>query len=163
MQKPGEDSNRIARHNSGEIELEKMTLWDVDAVLVIENQSFPTPWPAWAFTRDLRSKRAICLVARVAGNLAGYAVAWILKWEMHIGNIAVAESCRRRHIGSALLQELLNRARLRRIRMVTLEVRMSNRPAIRLYRKFGFTEVAIKPDYYHGEGEDALVMALRTE
>jgi ribosomal-protein-alanine N-acetyltransferase len=161
MQRQREDKPEPDGNGPLEILVERMRLWDVEEIVTIENQCFPTPWPAWAFIQDQRSNRSVCLVARVAGEIAGYAVAWLLKREMHIGNLAVSEGFRRRGVGSRLLTELLDIARPRRIELVTLEVRASNRAAINLYEKFGFGAIAMKPDYYRNEGEDALVMALR--
>jgi ribosomal-protein-alanine N-acetyltransferase len=161
MPKPEEETLRPERAHSACVRVEKMKLWDVDEVLVIENQSFPTPWPGWAFVQDLDRGRSVCLVARVAQALVGYAVAWLMRREMHIGNLAVAENSRRKGVASRLLRELLDIAKLRRLELVTLEVRASNMAAIRLYEKFGFVAIAVKPDYYHSEGEDALVMVLR--
>jgi len=138
-----------------------MKLWDVDEILLIENESFLAPWPGRAFVQELRSRRAVCLVARSVGSLAGYAVAWPLARELHIGNLAVAREFRRKSIGSTLLRQLLKIAEEKRAEMVTLEVRASNTAAISLYEKFGFTIVAIKHDYYRSEGEDALVMVFR--
>lgn len=139
-----------------------MRLWDVDEILIIENESFVAPWPGWAFIQELRSDRSLCLVARVGGRLAGYAVAWPLKRELHIGNLAVVRGLRRKGIGSILLRTLLRKAEKSGTEIVTLEVRASNSAAIRLYEKFGFAAVAVKRDYYRNEGEDALVMVLRT-
>jgi ribosomal-protein-alanine N-acetyltransferase len=160
MQRQREDRPEPGSNDPPEILVERMRLWDVEEIVTIENQSFPTPWPAWTFIQDLKSKRSVCLVARVAGGIAGYAVAWLLKREMHIGNLAVVEGFRRRGIGSRLLTELLDIARPRRIELITLEVRASNRAAISLYEKFGFSAIAMKPDYYRSEGEDAVVMAF---
>ena len=162
MQRSREQADRPERCDPTEITIEKMKLWDVEEIVNIESMSFPTPWPAWAFIQDLRSNRSICLVARIAGGLAGYAVAWLLRKEMHIGNLAVAEGNRRKGVGSRLLAELLSAARSGRTELITLEVRASNRAAISLYEKFGFTPIAVKPDYYRAEGEDALVMAFHT-
>ena len=162
MLRPREEVAETGPEVPADVQIERMTLWDVDEVLLIENQSFPAPWPAWAFVQELRSGRSVCLVARVVGSLAGYAVAWLLKRELHIGNLAVADGYKRKGIGSTLLRELLAIADGRGVEMVTLEVRASNTAAISLYEKLGFTKIAIKRDYYRCEGEDALVMALRT-
>ncbi len=143
-----------------EVIVEKMTVWDIDEVAMIENESFPSPWPPWVFVRDVRDRRSVCRVARAGGRLVGYAVAWLLKTEMHIGNIAVAEPFRRKGIGSILLEDLIGTARDNRVKRITLEVRATNTRAIALYEKFGFERVAVKPNYYRAENEDALVMAL---
>jgi ribosomal-protein-alanine N-acetyltransferase len=143
-----------------DVTVEKMTIWDIDEIAIIENESFPTPWPPWVFVRDVSDRRSVCRVAKAGGRLVGYAVAWLLKVEMHIGNIAVAEPFRRKGIGSRLLTELIGIARENRSKRITLEVRASNARAIGLYEKFGFKRMAVKPNYYRADNEDALVMAL---
>ena len=94
----------------------------------------------------------------VRNSVVGYAVAWIVSNEIHIGNIAVHEEYRKKGIGESLLKEVLMRGEERGVKMATLEVRISNEPAIHLYRKFGFQEVAIRKEYYRDNGEDGLVM-----
>jgi ribosomal-protein-alanine N-acetyltransferase len=163
MQRQREETNGPESECRAVIRVERMKVWDVEEILLVENTSFPTPWPAWAFVQDLRRSRSVCLVARIAESLAGYAVAWLMRREMHIGNLAVAQSFRRKGVGSKLLDELLRLAKQKSIKLVTLEVRASNRPAIHLYEKFGFAAIAIKPDYYRSEGEDAVVMAFSTD
>lgn len=146
-----------------DVTIETMTVHDVDEVVAIENASFPMPWPANTFIEDIESSRSVCYVVRIEGRLVGYAVGWLVPGELHIGNIAIDTPFQRRGIGSRLLIILLGLARAKGIDRVTLEVRASNTTAISLYHKFGFKEVAIVPNYYRSENEDALVMLLDTE
>jgi ribosomal-protein-alanine N-acetyltransferase len=83
--------------------------------------------------------------------------------ELHIGNIAVAPAVRRRGIGRRILEHCLDDARARGIEIATLEVRVSNDPAIALYEKLGFRPVAMRRGYYSDTGEDALVMMASFE
>ena len=146
-----------------DITIEAMTVQDVNEVVAIENDSFPMPWPANEFIKDVKSSRSVCYVVRIEGRLVGYAVGWLVPGELHIGNIAVDMPFQRRGIGSRLLIILLGLARAKGIDRVTLEVRVSNTTAISLYHKFGFKEVAVVPNYYRSENEDALVLLLETE
>jgi ribosomal-protein-alanine N-acetyltransferase len=143
--------------------IEKMSIWDVDEVVAIERANFPMPWSSQSFINDIYNSRSLCFVTRVEGKLAGYAVAWFVPGEMHIGNIAVEQDSRRKGIGSKLLSCLLEFAKEKKMDTVSLEVRASNIPAISLYRKFGFKEVAVRRKYYRDENEDAIVMLLRRE
>ncbi|MFQ5905278.1 MAG: ribosomal protein S18-alanine N-acetyltransferase [bacterium] len=152
--KMGEEKSR----SSTDVVIEAMTVWDVDEIVAIEDSIFPAPWPVGAFTKSVGDSSSVCLVARTEGGLVGYAVAWLLRREMHIGNLAVDRPYWRKGIASKLLSRLLESAQERGFKTVTLEVRVSNAAAISLYRKFGFKEVAIRRNYYPDENEDAVVM-----
>ena len=78
--------------------------------------------------------------------------------EGHITNIAVHPDFRRRHIGEAVVRELVAEAEKAGAMSQTLEVRASNEPAQRLYEKFGFRTVGVRRNYYEDGGEDALIM-----
>jgi len=76
---------------------------------------------------------------------------------MHLANIAVAPPYQGQGVGSHLLSVILGEALVRQVRRAFLEVRPSNRKAIRLYEKFGFDKVGVRRRYYR-DGEDALIM-----
>jgi ribosomal-protein-alanine N-acetyltransferase len=102
-------------------------------------------------------------VARAAGTDAtplGFLVAWHVVDELHILNVATAPEARRRGVGQALVREALAYAATSRVRLVLLEVRRSNEPAIRLYRKHAFRTSGLRVGYYADNNEDALEMAL---
>lgn len=134
-----------------------MTEDDLPEVLAIERELFPDPWSGKLFRDDLKDdgrRMAVCL--RSDGAIAGYAVGWFVEDEFHLGNLAVAKRHQGRGLGRRLLDHALGQARGRSCRLATLEVRASNRTAIALYRRSGFTEVAVRRRYYGSE--DALVM-----
>jgi ribosomal-protein-alanine N-acetyltransferase len=85
---------------------------------------------------------------------------WLVADELHILNVATDPTYRRRGIGQALVERAIAFARERRVRLVLLEVRRSNLPAIRLYRSFGFCVLGIRRGYYGDNGEDAIEMGL---
>lgn len=91
---------------------------------------------------------------------AAFLVGWHVADELHILNVATAPAARRRGFGGALLDEALAYASARRIRLVLLEVRRSNDPAIGLYRKAGFSIFGVRKAYYADNDEDAIEMAL---
>jgi ribosomal-protein-alanine N-acetyltransferase len=141
--------------------ISRMRRSDLDDVVELERRTFPTPWPRTLFERDLPNDGINqAFVARDGDGLVGYLISWLVVDELHIGNIAVTPGRRRSGTGTALLTHVLDLAREREVRRVTLEVRVSNAAAIALYRKFGFNEVAIRKGYYADDGEDALVMLL---
>lgn len=136
-----------------------MTHADLDAVQAIERASFTTPWPSYAYRNELDSnKLAHYLVVRAGPMVVAYAGIWLLVDEAHITTFAVDPGWRRRRIGERLILALLDLAIARGAREATLEVRLSNLAARRLYEKFGFQPVGIRPRYYSDDHEDALIM-----
>ena len=134
-------------------------LEDLPAVHAIERASFDAPWPPEAYRNDLESNRlAQYLVARVGDEVAAYGGMWLMVDEGHIITFAVHPAWRRQHIGERLLLSFLDLAVDRGAHEATLEVRLSNLPARRLYEKFGFRPVGLRPRYYSDNGEDALIM-----
>jgi [ribosomal protein S18]-alanine N-acetyltransferase len=132
---------------------------DLPAVHAIERQSFSTPWPPHAYRAELETNQlARYISAWVGGRIVGYAGMWLMVDEAHVTTFAVDPEWRRRGIGDRLLVALLDEAGRRGAREATLEVRVSNVGARRLYEKFGFRPVGIRPRYYSDDGEDALVM-----
>ncbi len=143
--------------------IEPMTFDDLPAVQEIERLSFTTPWPPHAYRTELESNRlATYLVVRVEGRVVAYAGMWLMVDEAHITTFAVHPSWRRRRIAERLLIALLELAVRRQAREATLEVRLSNIPARRLYEKFGFRPVGVRPRYYSDDNEDALIMTTET-
>jgi ribosomal-protein-alanine N-acetyltransferase len=136
-----------------------MTHADLGAVQAIEKASFTTPWPSYAYRNELETNRlAHYLVVRVGPEVIAYAGIWLMVDEAHVTTFAVAPAWRRRRIGERLLIALLDLAVSRGAREATLEVRLSNLAARRLYEKYGFRPVGIRPRYYSDDHEDALIM-----
>lgn len=141
------------------VRIDPMRVEDIPRVLEIERQCFSTPWPRDAYRRELQENRTACyLVARQDGVVVGYAGMWVILEEAHVTTLAVGPHYRRRKIGERLLVALIEEARARGARWVTLEVRRSNHAAQALYRKYGFRDVHVRPRYYSDNGEDALIM-----
>ena len=136
-----------------------MRLEDLDEVQRIEQASFTTPWPENAYRSELMTNRlASYLVARIGGRIVAYGGMWLMVDEAHITTFAIHPAWRRQRIGERLLLAFLDLARDRHAREATLEVRLSNLAARRLYEKYGFRPVGIRPRYYSDNGEDALIM-----
>jgi ribosomal-protein-alanine acetyltransferase len=135
---------------------------DLDAVMAIERLSFPTPWARQAFSDEIARPWARLEVLRqVAGDrVVAFCNYWLVADELHILNVAVHPDERRHGHASRLLRHILSEAGRTKTRVVSLEVRISNRAAQALYRKFGFREVGTRPRYYADTGEDALLMDL---
>jgi ribosomal-protein-alanine N-acetyltransferase len=132
---------------------------DIPDVHAIESASFSVPWPSYAFRQEIETNRlARYMVAREGDAIVGYAGIWLMVDEAHITTFAVAPEHRRSGIGETLLQALLALSAQVGASVATLEVRVSNMPARRLYEKYGFRPVGVRPRYYTDNGEDALIM-----
>ena len=141
------------------LRVEPMGLEDVPDVHRIEAASFPMPWPDYAFRQELQTNRlAHYLVVRAGNETVAYGGLWLLVDEAHITTFAVLPEWRRRGIGGRLMVALMDLALRLNARVMTLEVRLSNRPARDLYAHFGFKPVGVRPRYYSDNGEDALIM-----
>jgi ribosomal-protein-alanine N-acetyltransferase len=141
------------------IVVDRMTLDDLPAVQQIERESFTTPWPPHAYRSELETNRlAHYVVARAGGGVVGFGGMWMMVDEAHITTFAVSRAWRRQGVGERLLTALLDYAIARHASEATLEVRPSNHPARRLYEKYGFELVGVRPRYYTDDNEDALIM-----
>ena len=141
------------------LRVEPMTLDDIPAVHAIERASFAVPWPDEAYSNELRTNRlASYVVARLGEDVVGFAGIWVMVDEAHVTTFAVDPRWRRRGVGERLLLAMLDLSIARHAREATLEVRLSNLPARKLYEKYGFRPVGIRPRYYSDNGEDALIM-----
>lgn len=192
--------------------VEPMTLNDIDPILVIEAQSFASPWSRQAYERDLKENDlAYYLVVRQVTQptgrpdrlpidlpaawlarrraqqpttwyqrlgqaifgpgypltpparhkndpIVGYAGVWMMVSDSHLVTIAVAPQQRRRGLGELLLIATLDLSQQLAAETMTLEVRVSNKPAQALYSKYGFEVQGRRRHYYSDNGEDALIM-----
>jgi ribosomal-protein-alanine N-acetyltransferase len=141
--------------------LRPMLQADLAAVAALERESYVFPWNDQIFADCLRVGYH-CVVAETSAGIAGYAVLSMGAGEAHVLNLCVGEHLRRRGVGRTLLLSVLRHARDRGIRDAFLEVRRSNKSAMRLYHRLGFECVGQRRGYYQAqEGrEDALVYRL---
>jgi ribosomal-protein-alanine N-acetyltransferase len=127
--------------------------------MAIERQVYPRPWSPSLFVSEMTAGRnRAYLVALLGRQVAGYAGLISYGEEAHVTTIAVDPEHQRRRIGTRLLHELLGRARELDAHAVSLEVRVTNWGAQRMYARFGFRPVGIRKGYYQETGEDAVVM-----
>ncbi|HSF62123.1 MAG TPA: ribosomal protein S18-alanine N-acetyltransferase [Gaiellaceae bacterium] len=141
------------------VELRRIEPRDLDAVDEIERASYPTPWSRAMFVAELRKPSSLALGAYTAeGTLLGYAFVsrYVDAW--HVMNVAVATDYRRRGVATTLLERLFEITATDPRSGYTLEVRVSNLEAIRLYERLGFESRGIRRGYYTDNREDALIM-----
>ena len=134
---------------------------DLAEVMAIESAIYSHPWTRGNFSDSLRAGYQ-CWTWRVGDELLGYFILLVAAGEGHLLNLSVVAARQRAGHGSALLREAMRLARGRGALHLFLEVRPSNLAAKALYGRFGFGEVAVRPNYYpaHAGREDALVLTL---
>ena len=140
------------------IEIRRLTLSDLSEVEGIEQRAYRTPWSRSMFASELSKATSICLGAFEGDQLIGYIVnsRYVDAW--HVMNVAVDPAFQRRGIATRLLEHLFELTTDDEGRAYTLEVRVSNADAIRLYEKLGFERHGIRRGYYTDNREDALIM-----
>ena len=130
----------------------------VDQIAALERECFSTPWTEQMLSDALFDSQASFIVAEAEdGHILGYAGLHVIVDEGYIDNIAVERDARRHGVASALL-DVFCRFAGANLSFLTLEVRVSNAPAIALYETHGFQQVGIRPGYYQNPREDAAIM-----
>ncbi|MCL4462639.1 MAG: ribosomal protein S18-alanine N-acetyltransferase [Firmicutes bacterium] len=141
------------------VNIEPMKICHLERVVAIEQEVYPSPWSKNAFINELMDNGfASYWVAMVDEQVVGYAGIWTIMDEAHLTTLAVCCRWQERGVGSLLLEHLLVNAKTLGAMRITLEVRVSNNKAQKLYKKYGFLSSGLRPNYYHDE--DALVMWL---
>ena len=130
----------------------------LEQVAALERECFSHPWTEAMLEEELYNSQASFLVAEDGeGGVLGYAGLHVVLDEGYIDNIAVEEPARKHGVASALL-DVFCRFGAANLAFLTLEVRASNAPAIALYKKYGFQEVGLRPNFYSAPREDAIIM-----
>lgn len=147
--------------NGEAVDIVDMRRRDITSVVAIEREIFAEPWSQGLYLSELaqRATRRY-YVATSGGNVVGYAGGILVAGEAHITTIGVAPTWQKRKIGARLLYRFVADAADWGADSITLEVRMSNTSAQRLYEWFGFAPVGIRKNYYVSTGEDGLVMHI---
>ncbi|MCL2593146.1 MAG: ribosomal protein S18-alanine N-acetyltransferase [Defluviitaleaceae bacterium] len=141
------------------IEIIKFEREHLNDVYAIEEDSFSIPWSKHELEKDaFENKLSIYLLALFEGEVAGYVGMWHVVNEGHITNIAVKKEYRGNGIGDKLIKQLINIAIEKEMIGITLEVRMNNAPAQKLYANNGFKIEGLRKNYYKDTKEDAIIM-----
>jgi ribosomal-protein-alanine N-acetyltransferase len=168
--------------------LRYMALPDIPEVSAIDQVSFDPAWSARSYAYEVSesnySHMVVLeqgeeekpkpgwrrLVQNISGNgnesgsqIVGYGGLWHIVDESHISTIATHPQFRGRGWGEVLLAGMIHRSITLKAAYIVLEVRVSNIVAQRLYEKYEFETLAVKPKYYHNNGEDAYDMRLNLE
>lgn len=144
---------------SKEILYREMVEQDIPSVVAIEEEAFATPWTVEIFEHEMNGNAyAHYIVAVEEEEVIGHCGMWIVLDECHITNVAVRKRLRGHGIGEKLMFEAIELCKEMNVKLMTLEVRMSNHTAQNLYRKLGFQDGGIRKNYYTDDRENALVM-----
>ena len=136
-----------------------MTLEDVPMIAQIEKECFSLPWSEASFEDSLAREDTVFLVCEDT-EVVGYVGMYLSFEEGEITNVAVTPSCRKRGCGNLLMEAIKQEAKARDAQCIILEVRVSNAPAISLYKKHGFEEIGIRKNFYEHPTEDAIIMKV---
>lgn len=141
------------------IVIRPMTREDLPVVTALEAEIYPQPWSPGVFESEIDREDRAYLVVDNSQGIAGYGGMMFVEEDAHITTMAVSPRARRGRLGTRLMLRLVDEARQRGARNLTLEVRASNAAAQRLYDRFGFDRVGVRKDYYRTE--DAVIMWAR--
>ena len=142
----------------------EMTLSDIEAVVKIEKECFSLPWSEESFRDSLQREDTIFLVCEAtleneSPDIAGYIGMYLSFDEASITNVAVSHKFRKQGIGKALVAHAKDAAKGAGANTLFLEVRVSNEPALSLYKNAGFESLGIRKNFYEHPLEDAYVMS----
>jgi ribosomal-protein-alanine N-acetyltransferase len=136
--------------------VDPMTAADIEAVSELEQDIFPDPWSARAFTEELAAEGRFYVVCRDGGEVVGYAGLLVVAEDAHVVTLGVHPGRRHQGLGTLLMLCLAERALEVGGVNLTLEVRADNEEAQSLYHRFGFVPVGVRRRYYRDQ--DALIM-----
>lgn len=130
----------------------------VPKVAALEKLCFSDPWSENSVAGELNNPLSLWLVALDGDAVAGYVGSQSVLGESDMMNIAVDPNYRRQGVAAALIEELVLQLKQNGNHCLTLEVRASNEPAVKLYEKLGFAQIGRRPNYYRNPKEDALIL-----
>ena len=134
---------------------------DLPILAKMEGRCFPCDaWSEEMLSEVLKSPYQWSVLAEEEGKIYGYACLFSLFETAELLNIAVDTDYRGRGIGERLLTAIHDQAKTMGAERILLEVRVSNAPAIALYKKHGYEKIAVRKNY-NGNGEDAEIMEKR--
>ena len=140
-----------------DIKIKKMTKEHLEQIKDVLQTEFDEFWNAEVLEKELENPLSTYIVAINEKEVVGYAGLWQPIDEGHVTNIVTRRNNRGNKIATKMLEELINIAKSRDLKSVTLEVNVHNEIAINLYKKYEFKEVGKRPKYYNGV-DDALIM-----
>lgn len=141
-----------------DIYVEEMTTSTMIEVKDICDLSFSVPWSLSSLEKELTNPNALYIVVKLGEKVVGFGGVWVVFDEATVINIAVHPDYRGIHISDIIMENLINKARSMGACSMTLEVRISNIPAIKLYEKYGFIIEGTRKNFYDNPKEDGHIM-----
>lgn len=138
--------------------IRKMTFDDIQSAVQIEKECFSLPWSEKSFQDSLEREDTLFLVCEEGIEITGYIGMYLSFDEGNITNVAVSPLYRKKGYGEALVSSAKELAKEKQIEKIFLEVRVSNTPAISLYKKMGFENLGVRKNFYEHPQEDASIM-----
>lgn len=138
--------------------IRKMTFDDIQSAVQIEKECFSLPWSEKSFQDSLERDDTLFLVCEEGIEITGYIGMYLSFDEGNITNVAVSPLYRKKGYGEALVSSAKELAKEKQIEKIFLEVRVSNIPAISLYKKMGFENLGVRKNFYEHPQEDASIM-----
>lgn len=136
---------------------------DMPDVLAIEREAFEFPWSEEDFTRSLRQRTCIGMVAEYADSVVAFMIYELHRSKLHVLNFAVLRSHRRLGIGTRMMDKLVGKLTPERRGRIVLEVRETNLPAQLFFRSLGFRATSVLKDFYQDSTEDAYLMQFHAD
>ncbi len=140
------------------MDFEPAKIENIGEMLKIEKKSFNSHWNKQTFFDELSAENGYYLAVKDKGRMMGYSGFRHVLDEAHITTLAVHHKFRKKGIGTKLIEQLMKDAKAQGIKKLYLEVRQSNMPAQKIYKKLGFKVIDRRREYYQHPVEDALVM-----
>lgn len=146
--------------NGQELQIRKGNDLDVEGIIEIQEACYggTAPWGRLVVYNEIQNPYSFFLMASSHGEPVAFIAVSLKRGQMHITNVATKPSFQKQGLASFLIESAAEIGRQVDQRMMSLEVRVSNKGAIRLYEKIGFKKTYIKKNYYQDNGEDALEM-----
>ena len=145
--------------NNSIIEISEMSLTDFEEIQIVIISDFDDFWNSETLKNELKNNNSYYIVAKINNSIVGFAGIKTVLDEADIMNIVTKKDSRNSGIGSALFSSIINYAKSNNVKKITLEVNENNVPAIKLYKKFGFEQIAKREKYYNGT-DNAIIMQL---
>ena len=139
--------------------ISKTSFFDIDAIIMIENDSYKNPWTRNHFKNDIENQNSLNYVYKKNQQLLGYLFGYLIKDEYHLNKITVKEKFRQKKIGESLFFNCFDELFYKNVNCIQLEVSSLNLVAQKFYKKLNFMEVGIRKKYY-SNNEDALLYNL---
>lgn len=143
------------------LRFKRLGLNHIPRVLLLERECYPDPWTQGMFLQEIENINSHFYVAYLDETITGYGGFWLLVDEAHVTRVTVAPAHRRQGYGQEIMRFLMDRAYRAGAVMVRLEVRETNTPAQKMYKKLGFIIEGRRPGYYQTTGEAAVLMSFR--